>query len=237
MKPSHPTRTTPALGLCLITLVGTLSYQQFRITHLTTAINGTAGKESLDAIQTKLEQFDERFAAVDQNYLTSNEDFLSGQQALSNRLDALQGEANQVKDRIELLDLSSASAKDVIILKASVDSVAAQLKDLQLRQTNSANAKPPSPSPSPSHSTQKTASRAKTKKSAPPPPFDVIGLEYRGGQEFLAIAPVGSNQLSQIQLVRPGDGVSGTSWRLRSVDSASASFDVAGVSQTIALAR
>jgi hypothetical protein len=233
MKLSRPTRTTLALSLCLITLAGTLSNQHYRLAHLTTAINGTAGKESLDAIQTKLEQFDERFAAVDQNYLTSNEDFRSGQQALSNRLNAIEALANQARERVERLDLSSASAEDIIILKASVDSVAAQLKDLQLRQSNSANAKPPSPA----SSTQKAASRAKPKKSAPPPPFDVIGLEHRGGQEFLAIAPIGSNQLSQIQLVRPGDGVSGTSWKLRSVDGASASFDVAGVSQTIALAR
>jgi hypothetical protein len=233
MNHSRPTRTSLAFSVCLLTLAGALSYQHYRLTHLTTAIGGTAGKKSLDAIQTKLEQIDERFAAVDQKYLTSNEDFRAGQQALSNRLDALQGEANQVRDRVERLDLSAASAEDVIILKASVDSVAAQLKDLQLRQSNSANAKPPSPA----SSTQKAASRAKTKKSAPPPPFDVIGLEHRGGQEFLAIAPIGSNQLSQIQLVRPGDGVSGTSWKLRSVDTASASFDVAGVSQTIALAR
>lgn len=233
MKPSLPTRTTLALSLCLLTLAGTLSYQHYRLTHLTTAIAETAGKESLDAIQAKLEQFDERFAAVDQKYLTSNEDFRSGQQALSNRLDTLEGLASKVREQVEQLDLTSASAEDIVILKASVDSVAAQLKDLQLRQSNSANAKPPSPA----SSTQKAASRAKTKKSAPPPPFDVIGLEHRGGQEFLAIAPTGSNQLSQIQLVRPGDGVSGTSWKLRSVDGASASFDVAGVSQTIALAR
>jgi hypothetical protein len=233
MKLSRPTRTTVALSLCLLTLAGTLSYQQFRLTHMTTALAETAGKESLDAIQANLEQFDDRFAAVDQNYVTSNEDFRSGQQALSNRLDALQGDANHVRDRVERLDVSSASAEDIIIIKASVDSVAAQLKNLQLRQSNSANAKPPSLSPS----TQKAASRAKAKKAAPPPPFEVVGFEYRGGQAFLAIAPIGSNQLSQIQLVRPGDGVSGTSWRLRSVDSASASFDVAGVSQTIALAR
>ncbi|MGA3679542.1 methyl-accepting chemotaxis protein [Pseudomonas graminis] len=233
MKPSLPTRTTLALSLCLLTLAGTLSYQQFRLNHLTKAVRGTADKKSLDALQTKLGQFDEQFAAVDQKYLTSNEDFRSGQQALSNRLNTLESVANQVKDRVEQLDLSSASAEDIVIVKASVDSVAAQLKDLQLRRLNSANAKPPSPA----SSTQKAAPRAKTKKLAPPPPFDVIGLEHRGGQEFLAIAPIGSNQLSQIQLVRPGDGVSGTSWKLRSVDSASASFDVAGVSQTIALAR
>jgi hypothetical protein len=55
-----------ALILCLPTLAGTLSYQQFRLAHLTTAIAETAGKESLDAIQAKLAQFDERFAAVDQ---------------------------------------------------------------------------------------------------------------------------------------------------------------------------
>jgi len=233
MKPSLPTRTTLALSLCLLTLAGTLSYQQFRLNHLTTAVTGTAGKESLDAIQTKLEQFNERFAAVDQNYLTSNEDFRSGQQALSNRLDAIEGLANQVRERVEQLDLSSASAEDIVIIKASVDSVAAQLKELQLRHSNAANAKPLSPN----SSTRKATSKAKNKKSGSPPPFDVVGLEYRGGREFLAVAPIGSNQLSQIQLVRPGDGVSGTSWRLRSVDSASASFDVAGVSQTVALYR
>jgi uncharacterized coiled-coil protein SlyX len=229
MKLSRPTRTT----LCLLALAGTLSYQHYRLADLNAAIAETAGKESLDSIQKKLDQFDDRFAAVDQNYLTSNEDFRSGQQALSNRLDTLEGVANQVRERVEQLELSSASAEDIIIIKASVDSVAAQLKDLQLRQSNSANAKPPSPA----SSTQKATSRAKFKKSAPPPPFEVIGLEHRGGQEFLAIAPIGSNQLSQIQLVRPGDGVSDTSWKLRSVDSASASFDVAGVLQTIALAR
>ena len=184
MKLSRSTRTTLALGLCLITLAGTLSYQHFRLTHLTKAIAGTAGQESLDAIQAKLAQFDERFAAVDQNYLTSNEDFRSGQQALSNRLDAIEGLANQARERVEQLDLSSASGEDMVIIKASVDSMAAQLKDLQLRQSNSANAKPPSPA----SSTQKAASRTKTKKSAPPPPFDVVGLEHRGGQAFLAIA-------------------------------------------------
>lgn len=233
MNLSRPTRTTLVLSLCLLALAGTLSYQHYRLSHLTTAINGTAGKESLDTIQTKLEQFDERFAAVEQNYLTSNEDFRSGQRALSNRLDTLEGVANEVGERVEQLDLSSASAEDLALIKASVENVAAELKALQLRQSHSANAKPPSPA----SSAHKAASRAKTKKSAPPPPFEVVGLEYRGGQEFLAIAPIGSNQLSQIQLVRPGDGVSGTNWRLRSVDSASASFDVAGVSQTIALAR
>lgn len=233
MKLSRPTRTTLALSLCLLAMAGTLRYQHYQLTHLTTAIAETAGKKSLDAIHAELEQFDHRIAAVDQKYLTSNDDFRSGQQALSSRLDAIEGLANQVNKRVEQLDLSSASEEDMVIIKASVDSVAAQLKDLQLRQSNSANPKPPSPA----SSTQKAASRAKTKKSAPPPPFEVIGLEHRGGHEFLAIAPIGSNQLSQIQLVRPGDGVSGTSWKLRSVDSASASFDVAGVAQTIALAR
>lgn len=232
MRLLRPTRTTLALSVCLLTMACTLSYQHYRLTHLTTAIAETAGKESPDAFQTKLEQFDERFAAVDQKYLTSNEDFRTGQRALSNRLDTLEGAANQVRERVEHLDLGSASAEDLVLVRASVENVAAELKALQLRYST-ANAKPPSPA----SSTQKAASRAKTRKSAPPPPFDVIGLEHRGGQEFLAIAPIGSNQLSQIQLVRPGDGVSGTSWRLRSVDSASASFDVAGVSQTIALAR
>jgi hypothetical protein len=89
---------------------------------------------------------------------TSDEDCRSGQQASSNRLNALEGVANQVRGRVEQLDISSASAQGIFIIKASVDSVAAQLKDLQLGQFNPSNAKRASPA-SP---TRKAASRAKT---------------------------------------------------------------------------
>jgi hypothetical protein len=61
-----------ALILCLLTLAGTLSYQQFRLAHLTTAIAETAGKESLDAIRQNL-----RSSTSDSlrstKYLTSND--------------------------------------------------------------------------------------------------------------------------------------------------------------------
>jgi hypothetical protein len=110
--------------------------------------------------------------------------------------------------------------------------MASQLKALQTLQSKSSVSKTP-----PQASTaRKTASAVRAKKPEAPPPFDLIGIEYRGEQEFLAIAPRGSTQLSQINLIRPGDAVIGTKWKLNSLDGASASFDVAGTPQTLALA-
>jgi ABC-type transporter Mla subunit MlaD len=209
----------------------TQSYEHYRLSHLSTALAETAGKESLNVILTKLDQVDEKLADADNKYLASNGDFRSGQQALSNRLDAVEALAKQATDFVEQLDLNSASAGDLMVIKASLDGMASQLKALQTLQSKSAASKPP-----PNASIARKTSVVKAKTPTAPPPFDLIGIEYRGEQEFLAIAPRGSTQLSQINLIRPGDAVIGTTWKLNSLDGASASFDVAGTPQTLALA-
>ncbi|MEN1550966.1 hypothetical protein AAIH73_35040, partial [Pseudomonas aeruginosa] len=65
-------------------------------------------------------------------------------------------------------------------------------------------------------------------KPMEPPPFSILGVEYRGGERFLSVAPPGSTQLSQIYLIRQGDAVAGTNWRLTDLDDRTAHFDVAG---------
>lgn len=135
--------------------------------------------------------------AADGKEPVSDKDFRAGQQALSNRLDAAHDLAKQAMESVEKLRQNAASAEDLMLLKASVENMNAVLIELK-----SVQLKPVAAPPRAAH-TKRT--RAKPKPS--PPPFEVIGIEYRGGQEFLAVAPPGSTQLSQVDLVRPGDTV------------------------------
>ncbi|WP_442968470.1 hypothetical protein [Pseudomonas sp. PLB05] len=64
-----------------------------------------------------------------------------------------------------------------------------------------------------------------------PPPFTVVGIEYRSGKLLLSVAPPGSIQLSELYLVRPGDNVGGTRWRLANLNDRQAQFSVDGVTR------
>ncbi len=89
--PVDETVTDPMiLGLCLTAMAGLLGYQQYQLIQLRSGVDSAAEKTSLEAILARLNRVDERLDAVDGHHLVSNEDFRSGQQALSNRIDAAQ---------------------------------------------------------------------------------------------------------------------------------------------------
>ncbi|WP_446027541.1 hypothetical protein [Lelliottia amnigena] len=54
------------------------------------------------------------------------------------------------------------------------------------------------------------------------PPFQVMGVDNRGGQRFLAIATPGAASLSQVRLIRQGESVQG--WTLETIASGRATF-------------
>ena len=95
MKLPRPTRTTMIFSLCLIALASVLAYENHQLSLLTNRLETTANKDSLDAILTRLAKVDVRLDAVDGKHLVTNDDFRSGQQALSNRIDAVQAYAKQ----------------------------------------------------------------------------------------------------------------------------------------------
>ncbi|WP_253219528.1 methyl-accepting chemotaxis protein [Pseudomonas chlororaphis] len=233
MNLPRPTRTTLALSLCLLALAGTLGYEHYQLSKLTNGLAATADKESLDALLTRLTKVDERLDTVDGKHLVTNEDFRAGQQALSNRLDAVQTYAKQATETVQELSRNAASTAELVMLKASVETMDIRLKDLSKVQVRPATISPSKPKPT----VPKTAPAPKAVTVSPPPapPFNVLGVEYRGGERFLSVAPPGSTQLSEIYLIRPGDAVAGTSWRLRSLTDGRAAFDVAGSPQTITL--
>ena len=202
MKLPRPTRTTLIFSLCLIALASVLAYENHQLSLVSNDLAATADKDSLNALLTRLTKVDERLDAVDGKHLVTNDDFRSGQQALSNRIDAIQAYAKQASKNTQDLSMRVTAAEEqVMVLKASIEMIDIRLQEL----CNPQASEPPMVAPPP-----KPVIRKKPPPAPQPPPFTVIGIEYRGGERFLSVAPPGSTQLSQINLIRPGDGVTGT---------------------------
>ncbi|NWB94839.1 methyl-accepting chemotaxis protein [Pseudomonas gingeri] len=236
MNLPRPTRTTQILSLCLAALAGMLGYEHHQLSKLDSSMAAAADKDSLDAILTRLGKVDERLDSVDGKHLVSNDDFRSGQQALSNRIDAVQASAKQATETAQDLSRHAASAGELVMLKASIETVDSRLQELSKSQVKPS----PEAAPKPKAVARKAPPVPKPRSSAitpKAPPFTVVGIEYRGGERFLSVAPPGSTQLSQIYLIRPGDAVAGTAWRLNALDGTSARFDVAGTPQTVTVAQ
>ncbi|MGN2436506.1 chemotaxis protein [Pseudomonas syringae] len=107
-----------------------------------------------------------------------------------------------------------ATKADMTALRARLEQVEQQLLDLK--------SKPSAPSPTPS-----TAKPKKTARSQPAPlspPFSVLGVESRGGERFLAIAPHDSRSLVDVRLLHNGEQI-GT-WRLKVLVPTAAVFAV-----------
>ncbi|WP_273828495.1 hypothetical protein [Pseudomonas sp. SBT1-2] len=82
---------------------------------------------------------------------------------------------------------------------------------------------PPVKAAAPVPRTKPIAARA---PKVPQPPFQVMGVELRGGERFLSVAPRSATSLSQIRLLRVGE--SEGSWTLEAIGSAQATFRVDG---------
>ena len=110
---------------------------------------------------------------------------------------------------------SRATEADMTALRARLEHVEQQLLELKTQ---------PSPPPP-------TSSAAKPKKTArlkPVPlslPFSVLGVEFRGGERFLAVAPHDSRSLIDVRLLHSGEQLG--AWHLKVLEPNSAIFAVA----------
>lgn len=78
---------------------------------------------------------------------------------------------------------------------------------------------------------RKTAEAAKPK--VPEPPFNVVGLELRGGERFVSIASRGAVTLTDLRLLREGESIG--AWQLQAIDAHAAVFRVDDQTVRIAL--
>ncbi|MBS3936607.1 MAG: hypothetical protein KGZ43_10590 [Sulfuritalea sp.] len=64
-------------------------------------------------------------------------------------------------------------------------------------------------------------------ESTPPePPFDVVGVELRGGERYLAISPKSATDLPRVRLLRQGDTEAG--WKLDAIEATGGVFRMDG---------
>ncbi|WP_257111680.1 hypothetical protein [Pseudomonas ficuserectae] len=214
--------------LALIVLIGMLVYQQWQIFHLKTGFESAANLETVNAITQRINGVDDRLDAASQLKSVTIDDFRAGQQALSNRIDAVQALVKQAQDAAQQ---AAATMQEVVVMGARIEELQVKLQDLRAAKPASVQisaAKPKTPPPS-------RKSTAQSKVPEAPPPFSVVGVEYRGGERFLSVAPPGSTQLSQLNLVRPGDTVAGSNWQLNSLDDSRALFSINGSTRILPL--
>lgn len=224
--PKLPSRKKLLIALGGIALGAGLLFQQYQLATLRSTLTEAADKTTLNALQSRLSGIDDRLDTVAGKPMVSMDDFRASQQALAMRIDAAQAAAAQAQDMAR----TSASASELVVLKADLETLTGKMQKMAAsRATAVVTTKPQSP-PKPK---PKAAIAKVPPVPSAPPPFQMVGLEYRGGERFLAIAPSGSTRLSQIYLIRPGEFVSGSTWHLKSVNDRTATFDVDGATRTL----
>lgn len=207
--------------------------------HKTQAVlEHAADQDSIAALSKRLSAAETHLDERGIEKPVSDADFRAAQQALSSRIDTLEAS-------LQALKRGAAGLNDVVLLEMKLEHLSEDLQALHKAQSTPAPAAalpvksgPPAPVPAkplrinPAKVARKSQSRKKS-----PPPFNVIGLEYRGGERFLSVAPQGSTSLSDIYLVRPGDTVGSTRWRLNGIDGNRAQFVVDGTARSLSITQ
>jgi len=110
----------------------------------------------------------------------------------------------------------------------ATDAHAAELQDLQSRMGKVEAGSKRAPA---------AAAPRRTAEPAPPkmpePAFSVAGVELRGGERFLSIAPPVATSVRELRLLREGDAIDG--WQLQAIEAHAAVFRVDGQTRLIVL--
>ncbi|WLH20992.1 MULTISPECIES: chemotaxis protein [Pseudomonas] len=138
----------------------------------------------------------------------------SGEQqanTLDPMLDQWAQEIQELRDGLA----ARATAADLTELRARLEQVEQQLLDIRTKPS----------SPPPTRSATKQKQKARPKPPSLSPPFSVLGLESRGGERFLAVAPPDSRSLRDVRLLHCGEQLG--DWHLKVLEPNSAIFAVA----------
>lgn len=108
-----------------------------------------------------------------------------------------------------------ATVKDLTALSGRFEHVEQQLLELKTQPTL----------PPPTSSANKPKKTARPKSVPLSPPFSVLGVESRGGERFLAVAPHDSSSLIDVRLLHAGEQFG--AWHLKVLEPHSAIFSVA----------
>ncbi|UXZ97230.1 hypothetical protein K3169_04810 [Pseudomonas phytophila] len=231
LRPSL-SRNVVLRALGLIMLIGVCAYQQLQINQIRAGFDSSPSLDTVNAITQRINGVDDRLDAVSQLKPVTINDFRASQQALSNRIDAVHALIKQVQQASQNADQDAASVQEVIVLGARLEELQVKLQELRTAKPPSAQ---PVAQPKAKSAAQPRKVAAQAKAPEPAAPFSIVGIEYRGGERFLSVAPPGSTRLSQLNLVRPGDMVAGSNWQLSSLDESRALFSINGAPRILPL--
>ena len=189
--------------LWLIALSVFAVVQESRLSALTPNGDDSLQTTQIAVLETRLNELSSQLASQPESLTQAN--WHTIEQTWQQRLDALE-------QRLPATDTDSASATAEALSRLSerLDQFDARLETLR---------SPPVPPPTPP-----SRSPRPIKPQTLAPPFTLLGVELRGGEQRLSIAPSGSATLAQVRLLRLGDHEG--DWVLIALDSRHATFRV-----------
>lgn len=223
-------------GIVVIALLGTLTASAVLLVRVS---NLTIRVKTLDAAfrSGEIGQLSSNVTIM-QEKLKTLEKQVSALAPVQDKITSLSTEQLKLSTRVN--QLSDASLSD----QQSVEQLQQQLGQLRQEVQTSASAidalkqqavaTPKAPEPEkakPQPSQRAVTSPKKAKRSVrhavmPAAPFELTGIERRGGQTFAVVIPRGVTVISSMRLLSPGDGFMG--WTLRALESNAALFSVNG---------
>lgn len=232
MKRPSLSQTLAAVGFAALS--GACLYLYVELSHVNRDLNATADQNTVQAITQRLDKMQDQMDGFAGGKPVQDADFRASQQALSQRIDTAQAMLVEIQRANQTALQGMAQSGDLVVLEAKLEGLQNDLGDLRKKAVEPAKT-PPLIVPK-QRSVPATARKPEPPKPVDsPPPFTVVGIEYRGGERFLSVAPPGSTQLSELYLVRPGDSVGGTRWRLANLDDHKAQFSVDGATRTLSV--
>lgn len=136
-------------------------------------------------------------------------------------------QANNREIRIELKELGQALQQppDIEVLQLELAELSADLKSMQAQvlTLKTAIEARPAPTVRSGISGQSPAPlRKKSTTGETSPPFQILGVESRGNELFLAVSPMDLSHLANVELLRPSHSFMG--WRVKTLALAEAQF-------------
>jgi len=144
---------------------------------------------------------------------------------LKQMVDTGEQQANTLDPMLDQWAQEIQELRDGMATRATEADVNALLARLEHVEQRFLELKPQPSPPPPTSFTAKPKKKARPKPIPLSPPFSVLGVESRGGERFLAVAPHDSSSLMDVRLLHSGEQLG--AWRLKIVKPHSAIFAVA----------
>lgn len=195
-----------AAGVWLLLVSALTIVNSVGLSRLTKQSRASAQDAHVQALATRIDALEEQAEAVKrQPAPVTRGDLDATRQALDERL-----------ARVEQAHTADDRASEVQALQARVGAIEDRLKRVAptVAEARRRAAEPPKP-------------------KVPEPPFNVVGLELRGGERFLSVAARGAASVRNVRLLREGDTLG--AWHLQSIEAHAAVFRIDGHTLRIAI--